>query len=144
MNLGSNIKEGWLLKYSVSAPAPLKNWRKRYVVIMPKLIAWCDKPGQGAQESKVFPLEQGTTVAVNKGSELTVRSPQGTELKLRTIEGVVEDWHKAIMSAINPTDSSEIVPESPVDSVRGSLCAAPLTLLPCFPASAEWHESTSP
>jgi hypothetical protein len=120
-NLERNIKEGWLSKHSVSAPTVLKNWRKRYVVLMPNQIVWCDKPGTGVQEGKMMILPRNrTTVAVNKGKELTIRIVNGSELKLRAMDAVIaEEWRKAILLASDgEPDDNDIPSKAPEPSPR--------------------------
>lgn len=37
---GGAVLQGWFSKRSVTAPAPFKNWRKRFIVLHPDSVAW--------------------------------------------------------------------------------------------------------
>ena len=62
-NKSDNLKEGWLSKYAVSAPTPLKNWKRRWLVLQPQLIMWMDKPSEGMQDGKTLRLRKCTLVS---------------------------------------------------------------------------------
>ena len=129
-NLENNIKEGWLSKYAVSAPTVLKNWKRRYIVVLPGLIVWCDKPGAGLVDSKTMPVKKGTIVTV-KDKEVSTRIPNGTELKLRAMDNkIAEEWKVAILKAIeqaDQVDESERPPEEDetAESPRNPCAEAP-------------------
>ena len=89
----------WLVKQSVSAWGPFKNWKKRYVVLCPDRIEW--RTGQeDAAELLVkgsLPLLQTTTVTLQPSGDLVIASA-GRELVLRgDDENRVQAWQHAVL-----------------------------------------------
>ena len=120
------LREGWLEKLSVSAPAPLKNWRRRYITLASfggvYEICWSKEPGDQREPSMALRLERGAEVALSPLAHgpggrggfvgLQVRSC-GRTLSLRGGPSAgMDQWKQAIDDAVR---------SCPADSERGSL-----------------------
>eukprot|EP00966_Prymnesium_polylepis_P079565 1844094-Prymnesium_polylepis.1 len=104
---GGVIHEGFLEKLAVSAPTVLKNWKKRWIIVRPQLIAWVERSGDEVQEARSLKLSKGTIVAKSKGQQIQIVVPEGTKLLLRLTKDAgpssTEEWVNAIKEAIKGT-----------------------------------------
>ncbi|KAL1522102.1 hypothetical protein AB1Y20_021745 [Prymnesium parvum] len=112
------LKEGWLMKYSVSAPAAFKNWKRRWLIVQPGLIGWVDKPAEGIVDAKSLPLRKGTLVSINKGNQIQILTPaagggEGTKLLLKaTTPAEAEEWRAVLLQAVNAEEGGTSGPET--------------------------------
>ena len=117
------LREGWLEKLSVSAPTPLKNWRRRYIVLGTYdgelEVSWRPDPAASRDASKTLILARGTEVSITPSLELQLVSC-GRMLKLRTdASGLLKSWEAAVLEALKALDapqaSSTGVATTPLD-----------------------------
>ena len=109
--------EGWLEKYSVSAPGPFKNWKLRYLTLgrFESVIelSWRTEPGDEKDDAKAIRIDSAAKVVRLPRArfsllgcrdlidDLEVTSSLGTVLRLRSEErGLLDSWESAISQAI--------------------------------------------
>ena len=76
------LYEGFLIKSSVSAPAWLKNWRRRWVVIDNGRVRWFDAPFALGAASKPEPRAKGEPLRLDEDSRLESSDARPFALKV--------------------------------------------------------------
>ena len=94
------IKCGWLLKRSVTAPEPFKNWRRRWIVLKANVISWHHGPDDAAAGALTFG-ESASVVAEQRGRRLCLRltSANGVLVLAAPLVEERDAWRDAVAQA---------------------------------------------
>ena len=96
----TSLREGWLEKYSVSAPSWQKNWRKRYIVLWGNRICWHASADSRARGELHFAAHSKVMHDDDAGSTMSVISHSGQKLVLRGPPQEMNAWHAAVERAL--------------------------------------------
>ena len=128
--MNSILMEGWLVKQAVSAPIPLKNWKRRYIILRPGCIEWRDGPNQRRKGSLTIKPATRVSFGGAEREHCISVALYGTTLVLQCAsDQEMRQWFNALLTAVNHI-SQPGLPNPTVPLPVGAPLAVPPAAVP--------------